>query len=95
MKQIPIEKFSEVIVSEDDFKIDLEEEQIFLISATDSKNNSIVISENETCSICMESFLCESQKIVKLNNCNHIFHKECIRQWTFNSKTCPICRNNV
>ena len=47
------------------------------------------------CPICIEPFLCENQDIVKLNGCSHIFHKECIRKWTENNKTCPICRNSI
>jgi hypothetical protein len=43
------------------------------------------------CSICLESYQ-ERDKIVQLT-CNHIFHKDCIREWLQNKQNnCPLCR---
>ena len=49
-------------------------------------------SENdEGCSICLESYH-DNDKIVQLT-CNHIFHKDCIREWLQNKQNnCPLCR---
>jgi len=43
------------------------------------------------CSICLELYQ-ENDKIVQLT-CNHIFHKDCIREWLQNKQNnCPLCR---
>ena len=45
----------------------------------------------EDCSICLEPYQ-ENDKIVQLT-CNHIFHKNCIREWLQNKQNnCPLCR---
>ena len=43
------------------------------------------------CSICLETYK-ETDKLVQLN-CNHIFHKDCIKTWvSLPSNNCPLCR---
>ena len=49
------------------------------------------------CSICLSNFE-SAQTAIKLNSCNHIFHKECIENWTLHNErrsTCPNCRTNI
>ena len=56
------------------------------------ENYSLNIEDNDDdCSICYESLDKYACKI----NCNHIFHKHCLKEWLKNSKTCPICRTNI
>ena len=43
------------------------------------------------CSICLFEYD-KNNKIVKLNKCNHIFHKDCINKWIGIKNTCPMCR---
>ena len=50
-------------------------------------------SENYQCIICMEEF--EKNEIVKLLPCEHIFHKNCIKQWLLKQKTCPFCKAEI
>lgn len=58
----------------------------------DLDNYSLNIEDQENdCSICYESLDNSACKI----GCNHVFHKHCLREWIKNSKTCPICRNNI
>ena len=50
------------------------------------------------CPICLTSLqeTAENGKAWKLNNCDHIFHFECIKQWyTSTRKYCPMCRSNM
>lgn len=48
--------------------------------------------END-CHICLDKLLNNCNIILK---CNHIFHKECLKEWlTKNSTKCPMCRLNV
>ena len=45
------------------------------------------------CGICMDVFR-ENEKVQKLS-CGHIFHKECLNQWSLAQKTCPLCGENT
>ena len=53
--------------------------------------NSGETDSTEECSICLELYQ-ENDRIVQLT-CNHIFHKDCIREWLQNKQNnCPLCR---
>merc|ERR1712129_479432 len=48
------------------------------------------------CSICIEDF--EDAQSVSKTNCSpaaHMFHTECLRRWTRNAGTCPLCRESL
>lgn len=60
-------------------------------------NEGSKLSEYPTCIICIkESNTCE-ERVVKILNCGHIFHYECLMHWfvSANQKrgTCLNCRN--
>jgi hypothetical protein len=42
------------------------------------------------CAICIENIKLNSD--VRIMNCNHIFHTDCLDKWLIKNKTCPICR---
>jgi len=46
-----------------------------------------------TCSICLGDF--KEEIVIKLPICNHLFHKECLKQWVENHKECPNCRADI
>ena len=50
----------------------------------------------EDCSVCKECINIDDN-IIKLNACNHIFHKNCIEPWVFSSHrtNCPLCRTEI
>jgi len=49
---------------------------------------------NNNCPICMECF--EEQTKIKMLQCEHGFHSECIDPWIVEqSDSCPICRQSV
>ena len=52
---------------------------------------------NETnlsiCSICLEEY--DNDNIISKLNCNHIFHKECIKEWFQKNNNCPNCRKII
>ena len=51
-------------------------------------------NNQKECNICIECFD-KGNNIVKLN-CNHEFHKDCIKKWLCdNSTKCPVCRVEV
>lgn len=45
------------------------------------------------CPICIERFNIEKDNIVKLEHCNHYYHKDCIIEWLKIKINCPLCRN--
>ncbi|KAL8494246.1 hypothetical protein ACS0TY_025153 [Phlomoides rotata] len=48
----------------------------------------------QSCTICMEDFVVNSDKSVTVNElpCEHYFHKDCIVEWLQRSNSCPLCR---
>lgn len=47
----------------------------------------------EQCSICMNSY--ETYENLRILECKHYFHKQCIEQWLQTRSTCPLCRGNT
>ena len=47
------------------------------------------------CSICLSEISCD--KHLNLNNCDHYFHRKCIKQWVFSydNNSCPLCRKEI
>jgi hypothetical protein len=47
------------------------------------------------CSICYQQFKINDY-YRELDGCKHMFHKKCIDEWFFQSKSysCPLCRKN-
>jgi hypothetical protein len=46
------------------------------------------------CPICQESYN-STDEVVRLRNCNHIYHRSCANIWYGRSVFCPICRNDI
>lgn len=49
--------------------------------------------ENTECVICMNFFL-ENQSI-RILDCNHIYHSDCIEAWLKIGTTCPTCKQHI
>jgi len=71
-----------------------------VVSLTEDEFNTLTCYEcndennEKDCNICIECFN-KGDNIIKLN-CNHEFHKDCIKKWLCdNSTKCPICRVEV
>lgn len=50
-------------------------------------------NKNEECSICLSLFL--EKQCVKMNQCEHIYHESCIKEWLKINNLCPLCRKDV
>ena len=55
------------------------------------KNNDNLLLDE--CPICLDKYLI-NDKIISLN-CNHKFHKDCLKLWIKKNNTCPQCRENI
>ncbi|KAL1194303.1 RING-H2 finger protein ATL2 [Cardamine amara subsp. amara] len=60
------------------------------------KVESIDLEEEEEqtpCSVCLEVMSeSTSEKIIRIPNCLHLFHQDCIFEWLRHRKSCPLCR---
>ena len=56
---------------------------------------STIVNKNydSSCSICLVEF--EDDSDIGITNCDHIFHKECITEWSRYKKDCPVCREEL
>ena len=46
-----------------------------------------------TCNICLEGF--QKGNILRVLECNHEFHENCIITWLKSRNTCPVCRHEL
>lgn len=60
--------------------------------SSESSNDSVIIDIYENCSICLEPLI----KNVVVTNCNHKYHKKCLKRLKkSNLIECPICRTVI
>lgn len=49
---------------------------------------------NKTCSICLNDFI-DDENLIRLPECDHLFHNECIMDWLKGHIICPYCRCDI
>jgi len=49
---------------------------------------------DQRCPICLDDYQ-PTDPVLKLNNCSHWLHKDCLQQWLQGARTCPVCRKSV
>ncbi|KAJ7094576.1 hypothetical protein B0H15DRAFT_775680, partial [Mycena belliarum] len=49
---------------------------------------------DQRCPICLDDYQA-SDSVMKLGDCRHWLHKECLEQWLKGASTCPVCRKDV
>ena len=47
-------------------------------------------SADEVCAICLDSL--EDDDVVRLPDCLHLFHADCLHPWLKQRNTCPLCK---
>ena len=62
------------------------------IGATQGFNEQT--KESEACSICLSEFT-DSDLVMELAQCRHIFHQHCAEKWLTVKAICPYCRNSL
>lgn len=58
--------------------------------------HSLLYQENDNvkCVLC-DFELCRNDFVIQLDNCSHVFHKECLTNYLTRRSKCPVCRKNV
>ncbi|TFK50539.1 hypothetical protein OE88DRAFT_1631483, partial [Heliocybe sulcata] len=52
-------------------------------------------AESETrCPICLDDYK-SLDPVLKMHDCRHWLHKECLETWLRSATTCPVCRQRV
>ena len=52
-----------------------------------------IIKEQKECAICLNDF--EKENMISITLCKHIFHHDCIKEWTHYKSNCPVCREEL
>ena len=60
---------------------------------TEYKDNKNLAEEHRRCTICMTDF--QDKEKIKILDCIHRYHVECIDQWLQKNSTCPICKKDM
>lgn len=47
----------------------------------------------DDCSICLSTM--QENQLIRMRECLHVFHKECVDIWLRRKQTCPLCRIGV
>ncbi|CAD8146834.1 unnamed protein product [Paramecium pentaurelia] len=45
---------------------------------------------NEECCVCLNAY--KKDELVRESICHHIFHDQCLSEWTKKNTSCPVCR---
>ncbi|KAF9915393.1 hypothetical protein BX616_006250 [Lobosporangium transversale] len=49
--------------------------------------------EEATCAICLGNYVLD--ETIRVLPCQHHFHLECVDQWLFTDKSCPLCKHDI
>nr|XP_009787797.1 PREDICTED: E3 ubiquitin-protein ligase Praja-2-like [Nicotiana sylvestris]XP_016471271.1 PREDICTED: E3 ubiquitin-protein ligase Praja-2-like [Nicotiana tabacum] len=58
-----------------------------------AKDGVVSDVEPETCAICQSEY--EDEESIGKLQCGHEYHTDCIKQWLWRKKDCPMCRASV
>lgn len=66
------------------------------LSIDDLLNYTIlkICNENQLCVICQD-MIYKDVDIIRILNCKHFFHSNCIDKWFCSKKKCPLCNKFV
>ncbi|CAD8111431.1 unnamed protein product [Paramecium primaurelia] len=51
------------------------------------------ITQEEICAICLQEI--NDKDLIKILQCNHYFHNQCIKEWLIIKAECPTCRDKI
>ena len=59
-------------------------------NGTTIREHKIDDSQDQGCCICLENY--EEGDSLRVLNCKHHFHKQCLDTWLLRNNSCPLCR---
>lgn len=54
-----------------------------------------LMNNNNICTICYNKINIEEEKTIIKLECNHLFHKKCIKKWLLLKARCPNCNLRI
>lgn len=93
-KSIIIDTIKQILIEDDSLNVKLLEME--KINKVFFKENDNLDNDLNTCTICLEEIQVREHK-VKLNKCNHTFHKKCLNKYlkeTLLKFKCPNCNKD-
>lgn len=64
------------------------------INFSSQKYNTVECNKyDKSCCICLTEY--EKDNMVSITICKHLFHTECITEWSRYKKACPFCRSEL
>eukprot|EP00978_Attheya_sp_CCMP212_P001670 scaffold3445_cov57-Attheya_sp.AAC.2 len=69
----------------------------FLSRSWRSASSSVrSLKSKPTCAICLENYgIGDSVSLAKTDQCDHVYHSQCIGEWLANHDDCPLCRTVI
>ncbi|CAK68610.1 unnamed protein product (macronuclear) [Paramecium tetraurelia] len=58
-----------------------------------TESEQIYYKQSRVCSICLLEI--NEKILIKILQCNHYFHNDCIKEWILRKPECPTCRENI
>jgi hypothetical protein len=52
-------------------------------------------NDGDLCVICHAEFAPVTEPLMKITDCAHIYHKDCIEKWFEYDESCPLCRKSL
>ena len=59
----------------------------------DPRNKPFMVQQKQ-CRMCLQYFY-QGEEVMKIPNCDHIFHDHCLRKWLLEWQRCPSCDRNI
>eukprot|EP00550_Attheya_septentrionalis_P009851 CAMPEP_0198285546 /NCGR_PEP_ID=MMETSP1449-20131203/4807_1 /TAXON_ID=420275 /ORGANISM="Attheya septentrionalis, Strain CCMP2084" /LENGTH=188 /DNA_ID=CAMNT_0043982997 /DNA_START=69 /DNA_END=635 /DNA_ORIENTATION=- len=69
----------------------------FLSRSWRSASSSVrSLKSKPTCAICLDNYsIGDSVSLAKTDQCDHVYHSQCISDWLANHDDCPLCRTVI
>lgn len=67
---------------------------IFVSKIQAGSDGKSLLSSEEICSICVEGFK-NGEEVLRLSDCTHAYHWDCIKMWLMKKRECPMCSQNM
>lgn len=67
---------------------------IFVSKFKARQDQQLTPGSEEVCSVCVEGFR-EGEELLRLSDCVHTYHWDCIKMWLLKKRECPLCSQDM